>query len=421
MLDRDSRRALADLLATLLSRLLFTPLTWLLPRDPRRVVVIGREGGKFLDNAKYFYCWLEHNRPDGCRPAFLSEHAATREQLRAAGATEVLAWPGLRGGWALLRAGTLVFDTADALDHGRLGLMTGACWVQIWHGAPLKEIELPLHQRRLASLSPLPRLALRLYKALTARFPRFDLLVSTSAWFTEHAFGRCFRARQVVATGYPRNDMLFTTPDYPARLTALNTDLDALARLREVRAGGRRTVLYAPTFRQDKHSPFEAGWVDLAQLSAFAARHQIEVVLKLHPLLQHRRQGGPLPHIIEVAPASDAYPLLPEIDILVTDYSSIYFDYLLLDRPLVFYPYDFAAYTADDRRLLFDYEAMTPGPKAGNLEELMDLLRDTLAGEDAAWRIRRQQVRALTFDDPDGGASRRLWTHIQRLQRGPSA
>ena len=66
--------------------------------------------------------------------------------------------------------------------------------------------------------------------------------------------------------------------------------------------------------------------------------------------------------LLDYDPQLDIYPLLKHTDMMITDYSSIYFDYLLLDKPIIFYPYDFEQYTKDDRNLLFDYESMTPGP-----------------------------------------------------------
>lgn len=416
MFDRDRLRALGETVLALLSRFFVTPLAWLLPRDHRLVVIIGREGGKFLDNAKYVYCWLVQNRSADCHTVFLSEHIDVREQLAAAGG-DAVAWPSLAGARTLLRAGTVVFDSAEIVEHGRLGFLAGARLVQVWHGAPLKEIELPLFRRRLAALPLLRRHALAAYKALTGRFLRYHFLVSTSAYFTTHAFAPCFNARRIVACGYPRNDLLATAPDYPPALVALNTDLAALARLREARTVGRRTFLYAPTFRQDKHSPFTEGWIDLLALSRLATERGWLIALKLHPVLQRSGLSDDLPGLLDIAPTSDAYPLLREIDVLVTDYSSIYFDFLLLDRPIVFYPYDLASYTADDRRLLFDYDTMAPGPKARDFAQLCMLMEAAATADEPCWRDERARVRALAFDHGAGGSAARLWTALAEAER----
>lgn len=67
----------------------------------------------------------------------------------------------------------------------------------------------------------------------------------------------------------------------------------------------------------------------------------------------------------------DIQHLIMETKAMVTDYSSIYIDYLLLDMPLLFYCYDYEKYLAEDRELYFRYEDVTPGLKARNFDELL--------------------------------------------------
>ena len=71
---------------------------------------------------------------------------------------------------------------------------------------------------------------------------------------------------------------------------------------------------------------------------------------------------------------ADVYTFLSEVDILITDYSSIYFDYLLWERPIIFFPYDLEYYRDEDRGLIFEYDEYTPGPKIFNAKELENVL-----------------------------------------------
>ena len=73
---------------------------------------------------------------------------------------------------------------------------------------------------------------------------------------------------------------------------------------------------------------------------------------------------------------SDMYPLFANVDLLITDYSSIFFDFLLTDKPVLFYPYDKDAYLTQDRSMYDDYDSVTPGHKAYNFEELYSKLED---------------------------------------------
>lgn len=407
------RKVLVESLLAACSRLLFLPLTLLIPRDACSWVVIGRERGKFVDNAKHFYCWLHEHRGGAVRTTFVGEIESTNRQIRERGAAAVH-YPSLAGIWALLRAGTVIVDSAEYIEHGRVGLLTGARIVQIWHGAPLKEIEIPLFERRLSRRSPLNRFFLRLQKQIVGRHALIDVLVSTSAFFSERAFEICFRAERICATGYPRNDAMLSTHIVENSLAMLNTDDEARRRLEGHRArAGRRTVLYAPTFRAGDQSPFENGIIDLEILSDFAVRNDLVFAMKLHPVMSSHFLPGRLPGIVEISANSDVYPLLRHIDVLVTDYSSIYFDYLLLDRPIIFYAYDLEAYVTEDRRLLFDYTDMTPGPKARTFKELLGHLSMTLESEGTEWMGARHRVRGLTFDETDGSASERLCCFLE--------
>lgn len=408
----DLQNALAQLLLALISRTLITPLSWLIPRDPERWLVIGREHGKFLDNAKHFFCWVHSYKHDACRISFLTEHPQTAQLLSDMG-VEVVRYPRPSGMWALLRAGTIVIDTVDHIDHGRIGFMSGARIVQLWHGAPLKEIEIPLHERRLARLTPPKRAMLRMLKAIIGRYQCVDFLVSTSEFFTCHAFIKCFRVKRIVNTGYPRNDVIPDGKEHQDGLIMANVDVRARSRIQAARAKGKKVVLYSPTFRKDRHSPFHAGGVDLVYWSRMAEQHHYLLVLKLHPLMSGLYEGFESDSVIDVDADSDIYPLLQHVDLMITDYSSIFFDFLLMDRPILYFAYDLEHYTSADRHLFFDYAGMTPGSKLCNFDSLLTAIPESLE-HPGTWASERARVRDLVFDQRDSHASQRIWDALQK-------
>lgn len=102
----------------------------------------------------------------------------------------------------------------------------------------------------------------------------------------------------------------------------------------------------------------------------------------------------------------DIYPALNLFDALITDYSSIYFDFLLLDRPIIFFPYDMENYICNDRSLLFDYKTMAPGPLCTNQNQVEhELLQVT----NDQYKKHRKQVTDLVFSHKDDNSSERLW------------
>jgi CDP-glycerol glycerophosphotransferase (TagB/SpsB family) len=107
----------------------------------------------------------------------------------------------------------------------------------------------------------------------------------------------------------------------------------------------------------------------------------------------------------------DIYTILPETDFLVTDYPSVYFDYLLLNKPIIFAPFDIEQYVENDRALYYNYDDVTPGPKARNWREVMECIEDILTKSDAFEDERRRVSRMFNAYD-DGCSSKRVYDAI---------
>jgi CDP-glycerol glycerophosphotransferase (TagB/SpsB family) len=177
-----------------------------------------------------------------------------------------------------------------------------------------------------------------------------------------------------------------------------NVDSAAHERLEEWKATKRKLVLVAPTFRDTRVTPLGLDAECMALLDAFCEQHGFEFIFKFHP---YERGASAIygRHLHVLDPCSDVYPLLPDIDFMVTDYSSIYMDFLLLDRPVLFLVPDLDEYIQRDRQIQFDFNDMTPGPKAVSWQQLLHELdaeweHDHYAGE-------RKRLRELAFDDLD--------------------
>jgi CDP-glycerol glycerophosphotransferase len=362
--------------------------------------VYGRDGGKFSDNCKHLLCG--RNPLHGIDMVYVARDKTTSNAIRAHGARSIR-----RGSFAefraWLRAGTIFVDSVDWAEGFRYAASHGARIVQMWHGIPLKLVQ----QARIDARKPRPfpfEQAYRLYLAATGRSRPVDWFLSTSPFVTDHAFRKSFHFDNVSHAGYPRNDALFD-PNDPLRL--LNVDMRARDLATTHRSGGGKVGVYAPTFRNALNDPFADGTVDLGALSDVCSRLGVLLLVKLHPWMHGRLQSVELPGLVFVAPDSDLYPLLPLTDFLVTDYSSVFFDYLLLDRPVLFFPYDLDTYLAEERPMYFDYDQMTPGPKAFDMQALVSSLSDAVAGKDD-WSEPRARIRGLVFEHRDGRAAERL-------------
>jgi len=226
--------------------------------------------------------------------------------------------------------------------------------------------------------------------------------------------------RQFIATGYPRNDILFgwSDPDSVTyRLSWVNVDQQTMETVATARNNGQFIILYVPTFRKDMDDPFEAE-IDLTHLSTFAQRHNLLVVLKLHPSMNARYRISRYPNLLEYAPLGDVYPLMALSDILITDYSSIFFYFLLLDRPILFFAYDLEQYLNQDRAMYFDYDTMTPVAKCHSYSELeLQLEALVTRGCRDEYAEMRLKVRSYTHDYIDNQSNRRLISeHLRNLK-----
>jgi CDP-glycerol glycerophosphotransferase len=372
-------------------------------RSPRRVVFMGRQNSQFNDNCKYAFLHCARNCPElDC--LYVSADLGVVTMLAARNLpAQVLDDP--RTVPFLLSAGVLVCDDFFwKKDPILKALLHPAKTVQLWHGIPLKAIGFP---ELASSVNMTPEKA----ELLTDMYSGYDTVLSTSPYFTEKAFARAFRAEAFAELGYPRNDVLLREP---GRDDMLGVDAALYGHMVRLKKAGWKTLVFMPTFRDGGGGPIEEDMLNLGRLHQFGQRHKIFTVLKLHPYVELGFKSR-LPDTMRVAAASsDAYPLLRLADALLTDYSSVYFDFLLTDRPIVFYPYDFERYCSRDRELLFDYKAMTPGPEARDADTLFSVLEAVLVrGEDDHGPARRA-LAELSFSHRDGHAAERLGAYILR-------
>ncbi|WP_224353673.1 bifunctional glycosyltransferase/CDP-glycerol:glycerophosphate glycerophosphotransferase [Streptomyces olivaceus] len=245
----------------------------------------------------------------------------------------------------------------------------GSVHVQTQHGTPLKHMGLDLRGR--------PSAADMDFERLLEHVGRWDYLVSPNP-HTTTAFTGAYPGRyEVLETGYPRND----------RLAAAGPADRAAAREAVGAPAGSRTVLWAPTHRDGDTSPRQAQ--ELAELARelgpgytlLVRRHYLEAGAEPLPDGQGAR-------VLDVS----AYPSVEELclaaDLLVTDYSSLMFDFAVLpDRPIVLYVPDWERYR-QQRGTYFDLLATPPGAVARTLPELAHLITGGGAEEPGAAELR---------------------------------
>jgi CDP-glycerol glycerophosphotransferase len=304
-----------------------------LPRSRGSVVFESHLGRSYSDSPKYIHEALRRSGYQG---------RTTWSYANGSGGFPRDARLVKRGSWAYLRALARAEYWIDNQGFPQwLRKRSGTTYIQTWHGSALKKMGVDTPQVKAMLAADRERLA----KAVG----RFDHFLVRS----EHDIRTLVEAFELRATplriGYPRNDALLAV-DRDQRGAALREQLGLPA--------NQRIVLYAPTFRAAA-GVFEPGFDFAAFAREFGETHVLLVRAHyLNTVAVPRAVGGV---VRDVSAYPDVTELMLVSDVLVTDYSSVMFDYALLDRPLVFFAPDTAEY-GRERGMYFNLADRAPGP-----------------------------------------------------------
>lgn len=404
-----------DIVIVFVGCIIFLPLSCLIPKNPKRIAFIGNYDGQFIDNVKYLFIHALEVGGKKYDLFFVTENKDVFYSLKNNG-LPIVFHPSLKSLYKLLSANVVIVDHVHWIGNLKFHLLFKSKKVQLWHGVALKKIELALLDSPQFQANPFwLRQMMQIYRLFKGRFPHYNLLISTSPFIGVNVFSNAFYHGTIINTGYPRNDVLITSKESLIRESdkrSISTDLNTISLVKEMKAKGKKIILYAPTFRDSGGNPLEVGALSLDKWAEFAQRENIFLVIKAHSHPDHVfcEQGN---SVIYYDPICDVYPFLPISDLLITDYSSIYFDYLFINKPIIFFPYDYQKYQMKDRELYFDYEWITPGPKCYSQEELeREILKSFLSGSDQ-YQDKRAEICRKTFQQIDNMASVRVWNAIE--------
>lgn len=323
-------------------------------------------------NSRYLFEYVKENLPE-ITPLFVINDPELRNSLSSKyGKQYFIETENIQGIRQALSAG--VWFTSAGLPAYGTGLHKKRLIINLWHGVPLKKIAL---------LDPNLKKAARIY--FKKIFSENYTCILTTSHELIPLMARSFAVSEdkIKVWGQPRNDGLFQKNDCREILGQLFTDLPEYT----------KTVLYAPTFRdygQVQLFPFKD--FDQKQLEAFLDEKNMLLFIRTHVA----EQGSAAPYLgkrirfLGNEQAEDVTGILNIFDCLITDYSSIYIDYLLTDKPMIFLPYDRQQYL-DGRGMNFDYDDVTPGPKPETFNDFLD----ALSPKEDFWKSERTRVNRL--------------------------
>ncbi len=236
---------------------------------------------------------------------------------------------------------------------------SGTECIQLWHAAgAIKKFGL---------LAPVKVRNKRAQKRFVKVYNNFHkIVVGSDALATIYMNAFNLSSDQMLSTGIPRTDLFFNKIRKKQIINKLLNENQSL--------GKKKVILYAPTFRDEEIEHFN---FNLNIEEIYKELHQDYIVLiKLHPAVKDK-----INYTKEYNNFIFDYSLYPNInelflvtDILVTDYSSIPFEFCLLNKPMIFYPYDLEQYQ-NQRGIIEDYHSTVPGPVIYSTQELIEVIK----------------------------------------------
>ncbi|VEF49619.1 CDP-glycerol:poly(glycerophosphate) glycerophosphotransferase [Bacillus freudenreichii] len=331
-----------------------------LPKKSNLVVFESFHGKQYSDSPRAIYEYMKENKMP-----YVMYWMADRRHINAFDKLEDVQYvKRLSPKWIFLMARAKYW-----ISNARLPLWLpkpkDTIYVQTWHGTPLKRLGADIEEVHMPGTNTEKYKENFLFEA-----SKWDYLVSPNAYSTK-IFKRAFGFnKKVIESGYPRNDFLIN-----------NNDMETIARLKKKceLPLDKKVILYAPTWRDNQF--YAKGsykfdlQMDLAQMKEHLGDEYV-IALRLHYLVAENLDlTGYEDFVFDFSSHEDIRELYLIGDLLITDYSSVFFDYANLKRPMIFFVYDIEDYRDKLRGFYFDFEQKAPGPLVKTTDEIIHEIR----------------------------------------------
>ena len=325
---------------------------------------------------------------------------------------KIVRYGGIRYYFHMATAGLWIFDTRQ---EPYLIKRKGNTYFQTWHGTPLKKLGLDIEK---INMTGEDRSTREYRMAFLQESAKWDYLLVQND-FSEEVLPKCFGFRKTtVKAGYPRNDRLAEAG------MKNNTSLRRIST--DVARNKKKVLLYAPTWRDNEY--IGGGFYKCPSKPDFKKLEEelgkdFVIIVKLHYLVKLKK--GDIPEeciksgfVRVCGNEKDIAELYLKADGLITDYSSVFFDYSVLERPIFFYCYDLEAYRDELRGFYLDFEKIAPGPISTNEDELVRDIKSAFnpkrqesgveASKNADWHKKIVEFKKWFNEYDDGHASERV-------------
>ncbi|CAJ1229355.1 bifunctional glycosyltransferase family 2 protein/CDP-glycerol:glycerophosphate glycerophosphotransferase [Lactiplantibacillus xiangfangensis] len=362
-----------------------------LPIKPKTIFYESFLGRNYSDSPKAIYEYLQRTYPGKFHHVWIMNKGVEPNPGHNPNTTVVK-----RFGWRYMYyLATSKFQVINMRQPKWFIKRPGTKFLSTWHGTPLKHLVFDMDN--VASANPL-------YKEIFYHQSRqWDNLIAANQFSVdvfEHAF--MYPTDRMLKSGYPRNDIL-NAPDKAERTRAIKEKLGIPL--------DKKIILYAPTWRDDDY--YGVGdykftlKLDIARLRRELGDDYVLVLRTHYFITEHLDTTDFGDFVYNESSYSDISELYLISDVLITDYSSVFFDYAILKRPILYFVYDYEKYGSVLRGFYLNMEKDLPGPLLKTNDDVLAALHDLPAlNREYADAYRKFSERFNAWED--GHASERV-------------
>lgn len=335
------------LLRNVIFKIIFFLPSYLIPRN-KSVWLFGSFGGSFNDNAKYFFIFVNEHHPE-IKAIWISNNKQTIRFLREKGLNGYYKWS-WQGLYYCLRGKVYIYNAY--VSDINIWTVGKAIKVNLWHGIPIKKIEFDIEKGVLSNIFDESLMSKLLYMT---HYVVPDYVLSTSDRVST-IFSSAFRVslQNCLPFGYPRNWILKCDKDELIDFINKYETKDTMELINRL-AKYKKVYIYMPTWRDDNTDFIKESGIDFEILNEKLKERDCLMILKFHNNTHLPENFNDFSNIVMLENKYDVYTILPFTDCLITDYSSIYFDYKTMNKEVIFFCFDLEKYLKN-REMYFDYK-----------------------------------------------------------------
>lgn len=347
----------------------------LVPKKKGVILFTAWFGNKYIDNSKYVYEYLLNYKE--YKPFWMTRRREIYIRLKKEG-KPVAYFNSLKGLLLQIRAEAVV-SSVQFTDYN-CWLLTNCIFLDLGHGHPIKDPGACIHSEYMS----------RVYNDIQSRVYYYSVVAGSKSKKNVRVVK--VPQERLFVSDFARNDVF---EDVKLR-EGKNLSVEEFKK-------GRKAIVYMPTHRSDGKKRMEMHEIlPLSEIQKFCERNDYVFIIKKH--YYHNREREDLSkysHILDITNIEDIDPqvLLWQTDILISDYSACYIDYMLLKRPLIFFHYDINDFNSNERHLYYDFEKLNIAPIVYSKDKLVEMIGTVSSSKDTFLDRRMAFAKENYFDN----------------------